>query len=78
MFGVAKIGEKGQVVIPSGAREKIGLRPGDEIVLFGSCKKHFVVGMKEEYFREFLAKFGEKIERGMDEFGDEKSEMKIE
>lgn len=34
-YGTATIGEKGQVVIPSEAREAMGLKKGDRLLVFG-------------------------------------------
>ena len=62
LFGVAKVGEKGQIVIPAVAREKLGLKFGDEVIMFGSARKKFVGAMREEDFRVFLEKIGKKID----------------
>ena len=35
MFGLVKIGEKGQILIPKEAREIFNLRPGDKLLLLG-------------------------------------------
>lgn len=35
LFGVATLGEKGQIVIPKKARDIFGLAPGDKIVILG-------------------------------------------
>jgi AbrB family looped-hinge helix DNA binding protein len=34
-YGTGTIGEKGQVVIPAKAREKLGIKPGDDFIFFG-------------------------------------------
>lgn len=39
IFGVCKVGEKGQIVIPKDARDKFGIKPGDSLVLLGDLKK---------------------------------------
>ncbi|MFZ2560400.1 MAG: AbrB/MazE/SpoVT family DNA-binding domain-containing protein [Candidatus Nanoperiomorbaceae bacterium] len=39
IYGLAKIGEKGQVVIPALARKELGLRPNNEIIMVGSPSK---------------------------------------
>lgn len=70
VFGVAKIGEKGQIVIPATAREKLNLKPRDEIVMFGSCEKQFMAAMKEEEFRTFMAKVGKKIDKWASQVGE--------
>ena len=38
-FGSAKVGERGQIVIPQEAREKFKIAPGDLILVFGDIKK---------------------------------------
>ena len=35
IFGMVKVGERGQVVIPASAREKFGIRPGDNLMVIG-------------------------------------------
>ncbi len=42
LYGVATVGTKGQVVIPSLAREQAGLKPGTKVIIMG--KKHLVDG----------------------------------
>jgi AbrB family looped-hinge helix DNA binding protein len=34
-YGTATLGKKGQVVIPSEARESMGLKKGDKLLVFG-------------------------------------------
>lgn len=34
-YGVATIGSKGQLVIPIKAREDLGLKPGDQVIIAG-------------------------------------------
>ena len=35
MFGLAKVGDKGQIVIPAKARKIFGIEPGDNLVILG-------------------------------------------
>ncbi len=35
LFGIVKIGEKGQILIPKEAREVFGLKPGDKLLMLG-------------------------------------------
>ena len=39
IFGVVKIGDKGQIVIPKEAREAFGLKPGDALLVLGDITK---------------------------------------
>ena len=39
IFGTARVGEKGQIVIPKEARAMFGLEPGDTLVLLADTKK---------------------------------------
>jgi AbrB family looped-hinge helix DNA binding protein len=43
-YGTATIGTKGQIVIPAEAREELGLRPGDKVVVIG-IKEHGMLGI---------------------------------
>ena len=38
IFGVCKIGEKGQIVIPKEARNLYNLKPGDSLLMLGDEK----------------------------------------
>ena len=39
VFGIVKVGEKGQVVIPKHAREVFKINPGDKLVVLGDTKQ---------------------------------------
>ena len=41
--GVAKVGEKGQIVIPKEARDMFQINPGDSVVLLGDKKKGLAI-----------------------------------
>ena len=49
LFGVCKIGEKGQIVIPKEAREVFSLKPGDSLVMVGDVRKGIAL-VKTEVF----------------------------
>ena len=38
IFGVVKVGDKGQIVIPKDARKVYGIEPGDALMLLGDPK----------------------------------------
>ena len=49
IFGICKVGEKGQIVIPKEARDVFGIKSGDSLVLLGDQKRGIVV-VKAEVF----------------------------
>ena len=38
-ISLVKVGEKGQIVIPKGARELFGIQPGDQLLLMADKKR---------------------------------------
>ncbi len=43
IFGTAKVGEKGQIVIPKDARTLFGIRPGDTLLILGDEQTGIIV-----------------------------------
>ncbi len=43
IFGVCKVGEKGQVVIPKEAREVFNIKPGDMLVMLGDINSGIAI-----------------------------------
>ena len=43
LFGICKVGEKGQIVIPREARKVFDIKPGDSVVILGDIKKGIAV-----------------------------------
>ncbi len=44
IYGIVKVGPKGQIVIPAEAREEFGIQPGDKVVFFSpDLAKGFIV-----------------------------------
>ena len=39
LFGLVRLSDKGQIVIPKEARDVFDLKPGDQLVLLGDIKK---------------------------------------
>lgn len=38
-LSIVKVGDKGQIVIPKGARELLGIQPGDQLLLMADKKR---------------------------------------
>ena len=38
VFGTAKVGDRGQIVIPKEAREFFGIEPGDTLLILGKTE----------------------------------------
>ncbi len=55
----AKVGEKGQIVIPKQARERFGIQPGDTLVLLGDIKRGIAIPPKEAFAQFYGAAFPE-------------------
>lgn len=49
IFGIAKMGDKGQIVIPANARKVFGIVPGDNLVILGDEAQGLAV-IKEKDF----------------------------
>lgn len=47
IFGTAKVGEKGQIVIPKEARKVFGIDPGDTLLILGDEKNGIIVTKPE-------------------------------
>lgn len=47
IFGTAKVGERGQIVIPKDAREMFGIRAGDTLLILGDEENGLIVTKPE-------------------------------
>lgn len=47
VFGTAKVGDRGQIVIPKEARELFGIRPGDTLLILGDTEAGLIVSRPE-------------------------------
>lgn len=56
-YGAVTVGERGQIVIPQAAREKMGIKPGDKILVVGKSERHpGLLLLKAEAMNEFLTR----------------------
>ena len=47
VFGTAKVGDRGQIVIPKEARELFGIQPGDTLLIVGEEETGLIVSRPE-------------------------------
>ena len=47
VFGTAKVGDRGQIVIPKEAREFFGIEPGDTLLILGKHETGLIVTKPE-------------------------------
>ena len=47
VFGTAKVGDRGQIVIPKEARELFGIQPGDTLLILGQAETGLIVSRPE-------------------------------
>lgn len=47
VFGTAKVGDRGQIVIPKEARELFKIRPGDTLLILGEEETGLIVSRPE-------------------------------
>ena len=47
VFGTAKVGDRGQIVIPKEARELFGIKPGDTLLILGETETGLIVSRPE-------------------------------
>ena len=52
IFGVVKVGDKGQIVIPKDARNVYGIKPGDALIMLGD--ERGIALLKTEIFQSVI------------------------
>lgn len=74
IFGIVRVGERGQIVLPKQARDVFQINPGDRLVVLGdeSLEHPGIALMKEEFFLGIARLFQTALDRA--ELADEKEE----
>jgi AbrB family looped-hinge helix DNA binding protein len=62
LYGTATVGTKGQIVIPSEAREELDIKPGDRLYVMNAMHGAGVVLLKEEMLESFVEQIMAQVE----------------
>ena len=65
IFGTARVGEKGQIVIPKEARQLFGISPGDTLLILGDDESGIIVS-KPEVLHQAASRIFQKMEKNRD------------
>lgn len=61
--GTVRVGEKGQIVIPKGARDLLGIQPGDTLLVLADEKRGIAVTKDDVLLQQFEAILGSEAEK---------------
>jgi len=67
IYGTVKVGDRGQVVIPSRARKDFNIKPGDLLLVLAGRNKRGIAMVKTDAMREFASR----VLRGLEQTADE-------
>ena len=62
VFGTAKVGDRGQIVIPKEARDFFGIEPGDTLLILGKHENGLIV-TKPETLNNLASQIFQSIEK---------------
>ena len=62
VFGTAKVGDRGQIVIPKEAREFFGIKPGDTLLIVGKSETGLIV-TKPETLHDLASQIFQTVEK---------------
>ena len=67
IYGTVKVGDRGQVVIPSKARRDFNIKPGDLLLVVAGKNRRGIAMVKADAMREFASR----VLRGLEQTADE-------
>ena len=67
IYGTVKVGDRGQVVIPSKARKDLNIKPGDLLLVMTGKNKRGLGMVKADMMREYV----NRLMRGLEETNEE-------
>lgn len=63
IYGTVKVGERGQVVIPSKAREDFNIKPGDLLLVIAGRRRGGLALVKADAMKEFATRILRGLEK---------------
>ena len=60
--GLVRVGERGQIVIPKRARDLLGIRPGDTLLVLADEKRGIAITKDDVLLQQFEAILGPEVE----------------
>ncbi len=73
-YGAATVGDRGQVVIPADARKKLGINPGDKVLVLGHPIGEGLLLCKIDHLRDILSAHLHELDRLAGEITESSSE----
>lgn len=67
IYGTVKVGERGQVVIPSKARKELNIKPGDLLLVVAGRNRRSIALVKADAMREFATRIMRGLEQVIEE-----------
>lgn len=67
IYGTVKVGDRGQIVIPSKARKDFSIKPGDLLLVIAGRNRRGLAIVKADAMREFASKVLKGLEQTADE-----------
>ena len=67
IYGTVKVGDRGQVVIPSKARKDFNIKPGDLLLVLTGRNRRGITMVKTDAMREFASRVLKGLEQTPDE-----------
>lgn len=63
VYGAVTVGERGQLVIPAELRKALGIKSGDQLMVFANTEKRVINMMPSRDFTKFLDRAAKIISR---------------
>ena len=62
LYGTVTVGERGQIAIPTEARDELGIKPGEKLLIFQGMHKGALMITRLDQLEQFFAKMSERMD----------------